>query len=197
MNAWKKAREIVGGCLPFIPRGKISPFGNFLFDGRYMYFSYRVFSPDESGDMLVMTSFLPDREPARESFSALGISGHGRVFFLLEDSIYDEPILFNQNFPAFSYKWEKEKESGLGALRFLRIDFSDNDFINYEGEELKVDFKMGKNEFFSSLPESLKEVPFILGTPIPHFINFEEVAEKIFRESKLEVFSKVLHAKYS
>ena len=146
--------------------------------------------PDESGEgpRLVTVDFLPDSEEyTKENMMALGVVANGRSYFLLTDSIYDEPVLFNKTFPAFSYHWQKEGRKGL--LRFLRIDFSDDDFINYEGEDLPRAMTMGDDNLFKTLPGALAGLPDILGMPIPHEIDFEKHAGEIAGLALINIFS--------
>ena len=173
-------------------------FDRFLFDGENAVFGYRSFNDDgDENPKAVTADFDPnhDGDPSTENFNALGLVVGKRSFFLLKDSIYSEPLVFNNNFPAFYYSWgRKDNGSGAGRLTFLRIDFSEEDFINYEDPGLAVVLKQGRTELFQNLPLSIAGAEKILDVPIPHTIDFEEFAMWIFADTELEVFSRVCHA---
>ena len=198
MTSWERTRELVGSCIPFVPRGRKMVFGKFQFDGQLAHFSYRTLQEDGLRTAKRITAdFLPGREPTRESFRALQVADEKRTRFIMRNRVYDEPALFGRTFPAFTYQWTKDKKSGRGVLSFFRIDFSDADFINFSGRTLRTQMKEGNTKFFEGLPESLEHSPLILGHPIRRAIDFEDYAKMILLDSELEAFSRSCHATYS
>ncbi len=199
MTSWEKARELVDACLPLVPHGKILRFGRFEFDGKTTLFGYRVFENpnDERHSKLVTASFLPEQKPSKESFSALALVLRERTLFLLKDLICNEPPLFNKTFPAFHYWWAMDADRKTGKLVFFRIDFSNDDFINYGGSDLHATLKEGNEDFFSELPDGLAHTTQLLGRRIPRSVDYENMGETILRNSELEVFSRTCGAVYS
>ena len=201
MTAWEKARDMVSSCLPLLPVGRELQIGRYEFDGRNEYFLCRIYEKpeDEHPSKIVSANFCPESAPGKESFVALRLTeiATRRTVFLLEDMLYDEPLIFNSAFPACYYQWKKDSSSGRGLLTFFRIDFSNDDFINYEGNDLRVSLKVGNEKIFSNLPETLADTLTLLGEPIPHVINFEVSSLTALNRSELEAFSRTCHAIHS
>jgi|SRR3989344_4408964 len=191
MTSWERAGNLVDVCLSLMPLGKKMQLGKFLFDGENEFFSYYVI-PVKADDKPIFVSavFEPEQELVKKKFMGLGLADGDRNYFLLKDSIWDEPALSYKKFPDYSFRWDRDPESGQGLLRFFRIDFSLNDFINYEGPELIVSFQEGDEKYFSRLPEKLEQESAVFGKSLPHTIDFEEMAGVLLERSKLVFFRK-------
>lgn len=199
MTAWERARELVAACLPNLPRGRYKAFGErYFFDGKLEHFRYSILSGEEDALRVLVTVIFEIEGGARPSgdrFLGLALASGSRILFLFEDALYDEPLPGNRTYPTFFYRWEREKIGEVAHLRFFRIDFSDDDFINYEGVDLCETLSEGNPEAFLGLPKSLAEESEILGMPVRKYVNLEECAKRILEQSELEAFTNVCRAR--
>lgn len=82
--------------------------------------------------------------------------------------------------PNFEYCWmADEADPTKGKLTYLRVDLTDDTFVNYISNK----YRSGKRDLLKEMPESLDGLTEILGRPIPFGIDFEAKAEEILSGS--------------
>ncbi len=212
-DSWSYAHDLVGRCLPNLPKLERYIVGPFVFD-LYTQRSFRFYRQGRVSQVRFSCPYPLELQYFRElafwngshvrnSLSPLAIRSTDQVVlasFFGQDRI-------SSDYPTFEYGWfggHKSYDGGKivsddinqkGGLSFLRVDLADDTFVNFEAPSFKA-YKHGpvgiedkrRERLLAEVPNSLKGLEVLLGQPIPWQINFDEMGILIINQSGLEEF---------